>query len=64
MARNSFPMKLDFSRVQNMTTAANSLTFPNAMGPQTYGVLITALANTWVYFGGAAQPVSPLPRRR
>jgi hypothetical protein len=54
MARNSFPMKLDFTRVQNLTTAANSLTFPNPMGPQTYGVLITALANTWVYFGGAA----------
>jgi hypothetical protein len=59
MGRNSFPMKLDFTRVQNVTAGAASVFFPNPMGPQTYGVIITALAAAWVRFcdpgsGGAA----------
>lgn len=54
MARNSFPMKLDFTRVQNLTSTATSQTFPNPMGPQTYGVLITALGNVWVVFNTQA----------
>lgn len=56
MGRNSFPMKLDFTRVQNLTSSATSQTFPNPMGPQTYGVLLTALGNVWVYFGGQSGP--------
>lgn len=54
MSRNSFPYKLNFSRVQNLTSTASSQTFPQPMGPQTYGVLITALGNVWAFIGGAA----------
>jgi hypothetical protein len=50
MVRNSFPMKLDFTRVQNLMTGVTNLFFPLPMGPQTYAVRITALANTWVRF--------------
>lgn len=59
MARNSFPNKLDFTRVQNLTSAASSQVFPLPMGPQTYGVLITALGNIWATFSsGSGAPVA------
>lgn len=54
MSRNGFPLKLDFTRVQNVTTGAASTLAPIAMGPQTYAVQISATANTWVNFAGAS----------
>lgn len=57
--RNSFPNKLDFTRVQNLTSSASSQYFGAPMGPQTYGVLITALGNVWVVFSsGSGAPIA------
>jgi hypothetical protein len=50
MSRNSFPMKFIWSSVQNVTTGAATVLAANPVGPQTYGVLITATSNTWVRF--------------
>lgn len=53
MSRNSFPMKVDFTAVQNVTTLATSVTAPKAVGLQTYGVQLSCTANTWVKFADA-----------
>jgi hypothetical protein len=59
MSRNSFPYKLDFTRVQNITSAANSVTAPKAFGPQTYGILITCSQNVVAYWGDpTAAPIA------
>lgn len=55
MSRNSFPYKIDFTRVQNVTTLGTSVTAPKAVGPQAYGVQLSATQNTWVNF---ADPVA------
>lgn len=54
MSRNSFPLKFDFTRVQNITTGASSTLAPLAMGPQTYAVQLAATSNTWVSFVGSS----------
>jgi hypothetical protein len=56
MSRNSFPLKFDFTRVQNVTTGAASVLAPLAMGPQTYAVQLAATSNTWVCFVGPSGP--------
>lgn len=48
MSRNSFPMKVNFSTAQNITTAANNVTAPKPMGAQTYAVQINATSSTWI----------------
>lgn len=59
MSRNSFPFKLDFTRVQNITSAANSVTFPKPFGPQTYGFNVTATQNVVLYWGDpTAAPIA------
>lgn len=50
MSRNSFPMKFMFPTVQNVTTGAASVLAALPMGAQTYGVYLTATADTWVRF--------------
>ena len=54
-----FPLKLDFSTVQNVTTAANNVNAPKPMGLQTHAVVISATVSAWVNFvdptsGGAS----------
>jgi hypothetical protein len=63
MSRNSFPMKFIWSSVQNVTTGAACVLAPQPVGAQTYGLLITATANTWIRFvdpiaGGAVASAS------
>lgn len=52
MSRNSFPLKFDFTTVQNVTTGAACVLAANPVGLQTYAVQIAATGNTWVRFVG------------
>lgn len=52
MSRNSYPLKFDFTTVQNITTGAACVLSAKPVGAQTYAVQVAATGNTWMRFVG------------